>query len=871
MAEEADGVELCNKDSELSIDIDNNKNLIDVVESLTEYECLENDSLEDKCSCLSEINFTPSESDTLNLFRRTQLELSYKEIANDVFELHKKWINYKGVFALNGSELPSCSLKGLSKSDKYQIGRQLRSKDFSHVKDFFKKHPNRKLYSSIHERILGNRDKVEDYMPKVKREVLINTLIQVVNKMKKFDVKTKELTFTPLDESEVIKIIQNVSDDYPLLRDKKKKFIYNTLLDATKLASVVAQGEYSFQNDPFTTKKGVEDLVETTLEIFLKGLEDDYAKDCYLIDRKWDVLRTEYAEIEELSRDIPADVLFKSLEKSGYGATSTHYLCKALDKSFLEEEIDADKKLETLVNFRNKVSFVKKGNEYSIEIEDKILGYGKWLRSNGKGEDVTFHVLQIQSGFHLNEKEREKYIESTLDLSDPREVTAVNEFFKRSSLEISSITLPQKIMRPPRSNPKKSNFFSRVSDRIHRNVNDIITNSHNSGLFNSKGPVTSKVIYSNSNAKVPDDSHAIKKPLNMNNSVSANIKDINVKNDTKKKINITEKVNNGEEIDKLKSGSEVETKTEIKVVEDKKEVKDKKTKGRDGIFSYFSSPVSYKTSRPSISFPTFSKTVKTKKRDIVKHKQSSLSKVNKRVVKKKTSDISNVHNNKKTKKKIKKSFENVSFEQFVRDPSNFKIPNIKIASHSQKHDKSLKNNDIKKTSQLKTISTNKIDDIDRGFIPAATVSKAKEEKNKLYTGKMAKGDYTSSTRSNYKSSMLKLPANNIIQSNVPFVARNKEASRVTTNHFLLNNQFKVAKINDLEKYLTKDKYVYVIASEEINFVEMYFLDTYLISSKDGVVNRKRIKRESVLRVRGEGKKLDVMNEFFSLKRKGILQ
>jgi len=131
------------------------------------------------------------------------------------------------------------------------------------------------------------------------------------------------------------------------------------------------------------------------------------------------------------------------------------------------------------------------------------------------------------------------------------------------------------------------------------------------------------------------------------------------------------------------------------------------------------------------------------------------------------------------------------------------------------------------------------------------------------TGVMATSD------SSREDSPSERPSNEV--SSIETTSNPKEKiNAYISKNFLMEREFKEIEDHKLNDYKTSDNLVYVFIEREVKHIKIKYLQTYRVDYVDGKYYKKLLSTESLYRVEMTPSKIRVINDFFDLKRKGVI-
>jgi hypothetical protein len=797
-----------------------NKELEKTVSKLSAYECLASDELQNKCACLKEMNYEPSVAEKSELYRRVNIQLMSRDLALDVYKFQKKYHKYRKLFEAMGESLPVCNpLDGLS--PRSSTFRQVFVKptiDYLHEKlgleddPKIKRRNRRSLYDFFRAKGLRNSQRIP-----MSRDSIVSAITNIVSSHQVFDKDSKKYKLRRYSRDKTQKVIDEIVNDHRFKSEKKRENISKSLSDLSELLIYTFDSADIQESKSFQTKKGLTALVNDSLGAYKSELTEDYNKDCFEVSQKMKLMANVDESVDEATKGINGQLFIESLSTAGKSAVAVSLVCKALENSFSELPMDFDQKLQTVLNYGNLVTFEKKDGDYQLHISDRLLGRGSYLLPRCEDGKCEFRIVRTMSLNFVFGSDINNVDKTLLDL------------WTRSGREESFGTLSHVTI-------AKSNTINRTFTEFDIPIPTISTIKVVSGSAFSKPQDDKK-------KKVSAVSKAVfKRVSNIVNNVSNNF-DKDPSSDIIKKLGKKEKI--------------------VKKDIDDEEKKVSPKSNRSGLLSYFLANNSRTVSMPVVTFPTFSKKVKVPARDMVVRKDSAPVRVTG------VQGSFSEPYSPETKKKIKKQMIDMNYEQFLNERVNrLNISDMKVSAKPKSTSSNMKTSKGQVFSQINPVNdnSNKLEHIE------ASYKSNDSSKNKLNDSKLARSPeglkVNSFANSQQVTSQGKPSGNDLVYAENP---TEEKRPFKRPKHFAFGSDIEKYKPDDLLNIRDSKDLFYVIVQKEVNHITGYYLETYKYTHNGSEYIRELVSSESILRVRPSGKKMEVMNEFFSLKRKGELR
>lgn len=833
-----------------------NNELVSFGLDVASYDCLDNEELSSKCECLEENKFEPDPEELQSFAHSFQKQLASRDIASKVFELNRKWYIYKQLFHINGSELPKCQLNRLTSEAELDLFNIFSKPEFDHIRNFFFENNFIKSKTKIprlerfkQSRILidmfGGKKRDENVFSfPIKKDSLISFVTRVINSSKVEDNSSKSIRFDySLVESNYEKFQKELLKDYSYLDSTEIKKIQTQMKEMTYLILGTTSKNSNLLVSDFDDYSKVKNIVEITLSSYLDEMREDYQRDCYAIDRELNIYNREYKKLNYYTNKISFKKLLSALESTSGGMLGVYLTCNAMKESIPSKFKDYKEALSSLKNKQTKV--IVQNSKDSLKF--RITQSRPWMVKPPRKPGVFFmHSGPIRKSHGI--MKGVKPFEFPSDIEQ-----AIGEI----PLVIPGFTLDDEMFIIKMNGPRKGNFATSDVDidwQKFSSVTPIRELIDESEDVETKEPTTL-------NQTILRKVHQIVKSRNLMEPVAE------VLEATSKLIGKTDD-NTRKDTDKDKEVNSVassDSKNESEISNDEKDNSNKE-RAKKSFFSYFSSPISYTGQSSAVSFPSFGE--EFKERDQIAYKQASVSKNTFSPKERRDSEVSpkiKKYQDKVRDKLTKRALKELTYEQFKQKHSYFKVGTPKIAINTVKAN----DNRAQGVISTKSLTKREQNSINELRDQRASVKRLDEKKKAIKIGR----DPNPSSKLDSNSKMNPIENNPVpkVHSTLYGEGVKDSKSKIRPKMFILENDFKTMNKNDILDYADATHLVYVIVKKEVQHVLVHFLETYEYRVVAGEVFKKLISSENIFRVRPSGKKLEVMNEFFSLKRKGVLQ
>jgi len=819
------------------------------------------------------------------------------------------------MFEMRGMELPQCKIDNLSRKTKIELMRIYRKPEFDHMRKFFFEDKSIDFHTKNPRRIALKQSKYlvkmfegkglhEDlYKFPIKKDVVTAFVARIMNASATIDNQSKrfELDYL-LVQKNYEKFEEELLKDHSFLNDLELKKVKAQMRDITYLVLKTTSHIPDLSKEDFSNFEKVKSIVDLTLGSYLNVMKEDYQRSCYKIDRKLSIFNKDYKDLQYFSNPIPFDTLLSSLESAQGGLLGVYLTCSAMNKE-IPSRFKSYEEAQSYLR-KNKVSIVAEKSNDDFEL--KIT-----LRRNRMAPHTKSHGIFSTHGFKIKGINKSRAKKAASAARAAREARAAQKTSLRNRLSPSEraigripIKIPwdylddkafdnpylfgieEELEYSPNSVLAKTSMtveskISPLEDMILKKVQVIVqgrnlinSNENDPEETNSNFAFNSNVSNGNSRGSFFSGSHpAIGKDLSESsdlfNSDESSISNSANNSETRPPSRTNE--SNSSELNDSESSNSVtvaasnddrEALSESK--EDIDDTKENQVKERTkkSFFSYFSSPISYVGQSGAVSFPSFGE--EFKKKDVIAYKQASVSKrmqKRKRKVSKVISPKVRKYHNRVKEDLAKSAIKELSYDEFKKKRQLFAInkPSVQIQKIKIANEDLTKLNVTGKKEGF--VTSNSLN------VNVANIKKKDESKKQV---KAARG-----LNSNMNSASTTEVPKNAVKSSVPSsVNESLEPKPIRLKRpkkFILEKDFVVMSKDDILNYADSTHMVYVIVKKEIQHIKVDFLETYEYRVVGGEVFKKLISSESIFRVRPSGKKLEVMNEFFSLKRQGVLQ
>ncbi|OUR97342.1 hypothetical protein A9Q84_13540 [Halobacteriovorax marinus] len=849
-----------------------NEELFELGETMESYECMNREKLYSKCDCLDKANFKPYPEDVLDFGERFQTELATRDLATKVFELNRKWFIYKQMIQMNGQVLPKCEIDNFSDYARESLEDIYSLEEFDHVrKFFFDKHgytfnfdsqqTTRKVQSHVLiDMFSGNSADQDYYSFPLKKEVVLSFVTRIINSSTYYSKISERHVFDYKSVSENYELyFDELLKDHGFLSERDIKAVRNKMKDLTYLVIKTASGIDKVTKEDMKDFNKVKAVVESTLNAYFVEMSKDYQKDCKEIGKIFSIYNDDYEYLKSYTNEIPFKKLLSALESSQGTMVGLHLMCQAMKKEIPAKFGNYQAALKSLRT--QNVSIVAQKNEEKFNL---ILSFPKI------GSPLPpLNLVAIDGLDKLKLKEKMKSARERVKAKREQDKSSkrVRNHVKERLARLEKISFRSFKPSSLSTDPSIDEALAKIPLQVGYMNGPVMTVPDMVMPLFAPEMVEPIHFDMSSNATVrPIAVSSINETiLNRVQDIVSNRNLLDTDLETAKKTKKLPENNN--KVTKTTKKSDLGNSSKSNKEKDEKEIRLVKEKSKKSFFSYFSSPVSYVGQTGAVSFPSFGEDFK--KRDKIVYQQASVAKRSKKFKRKSVVDPQVKKYADSTNKRIRKKVNaEYNYDQYLQKKRLFAVNKPKI--------------DLQKIKRMNNLAKKVFEPsgkIDSSSVSKRTLKNQMASIKKEDVAKQAKkaARYDGTSKANTIASTVTSTSSNSTPTNLSTgygtASYEKEhvKKKIKPKKFLFENDFKQMDKDDILDFADSSHFVYVIVKKEFQHIQVDFLETYEYQIINGEVFKTLISSENILRVKPTGKKLEVMNEFFFLKRKGVVQ